>query len=110
MKIHAYFSFGWRFSGYSLNLNAMSPQFVIEKVNKFSTDIIKVSSSTSNITDRRHTPMHDTHPPLIGTCVNGDKSWKVLKNSPSFASEYSNLDYPIILMKAEAVIPRKAHR
>jgi len=39
----------------------------MENVNKFSTDIMKVSSSTSKITERRHTPMHETQPPFIGT-------------------------------------------
>jgi hypothetical protein len=45
----------------------MRPQFVIEKVNRFSTEMIKVSSSTFRITERRQTPMHETQPPFIGT-------------------------------------------
>jgi hypothetical protein len=61
-------------------------------VNKFSTEMTKVSSSTSSSTDNRQTPMQDTHPPLVGTCVKGESYWKVLKNRPSFASEYNNRD------------------
>ena len=67
MKYQAYFSFGWRFSGFSLNLKANKPELVIEKVKRFSTEIIKVSSSTSRMTDSKHTAMHETQAPLIGT-------------------------------------------
>jgi hypothetical protein len=67
MKIQGYTSFECLFSGYSLNLRAMSPQFVIEKVNRFSTEMMKVSSSTFRIIERRQTPTHETQPPLIGT-------------------------------------------
>jgi len=39
----------------------------MEKVNKFSIEMIKVSSSTSKITARIQTAMQDTQAPFIGT-------------------------------------------
>lgn len=66
---------------------AINPEFVIENVNKFSTEMMKASSSTSKMTDSKHTAMHDTHAPLIGTWEIGDSYLNVSKNKPSLANE-----------------------
>lgn len=109
-KYQAQTSLGCLTSGYSRNLIARRPALVIEQVNKFSTDIIKVSSSMSKINESKHTATHETQDPSTGTFVLGLKFLKVQKKRPSFAREQSKRDCPIILIKAEAVIPRKAHK
>ena len=49
--------------------------------------MMKVSSSTSKMTDSKHTAMHDTQAPLIGTWEIGDSYLNVSKNKPSLANE-----------------------